>query len=53
MEDVPYQKDRTLLWTCFRLDRLPPGLRLFPMKVLDAKHNGSALLIDTHLALSE
>ena len=53
MDDVSYQKDRLLGWTCYRLDRLPSGLLLAPLKGSDAKPNGSSLLIDTNLMLSE
>ncbi|KAK5127195.1 hypothetical protein LTR85_008557 [Meristemomyces frigidus] len=53
MNDVSYQKDRMLGWTCFRLDRLPPGLRLLRLKGLDTTVNGGALLVDTCLKFSE
>ncbi|TKA56303.1 hypothetical protein B0A55_11873 [Friedmanniomyces simplex] len=49
MDDVSYQKDRMLGWTCFRLDRFPQGLHLLPLKGADAKPNGSALLVDIKL----
>ncbi|KAK0337235.1 hypothetical protein LTR91_004261 [Friedmanniomyces endolithicus] len=51
MDDISYQKDRTLGWTCFRIDRFPSGLQLLPLKGADAKPNGSALLVDIKLDL--
>ncbi|KAK0306180.1 hypothetical protein LTR82_016478 [Friedmanniomyces endolithicus] len=51
MDDISYQKDRTLGWTCFRIDRFPSGLQLLPLKGADAKPNGSALLVDIKLNL--
>lgn len=53
MDDVSYQKDRMLGWTCFRLDRFPQGLRLLPLKGVDAKPNSGALLLDSCLTFSE
>ncbi|KAK5132781.1 hypothetical protein LTR08_008666 [Meristemomyces frigidus] len=53
MDDVSYQKDRMLGWTCFRLDRIPLGVRLFPLKDKDAIVNGSGLLVETCVAFSE
>lgn len=52
MDDVSYQKDRLLGWLCFRLDRMPSGLLLLPLKGADAKPNGASLLIDSRLTIS-
>lgn len=49
MDDDAFQKDRLLGWLCFRFDRFPQGLRLFPLKGGDSKPNGSALLVDSRL----
>ncbi|KAK4545674.1 hypothetical protein LTR36_002627 [Oleoguttula mirabilis] len=53
MDDVSYREDRMLGWTCFRLDRFPQGVCLLPLRGMDAKANGSALLLDSRLVLSE
>ena len=49
MDDEEFQKDRLLGWTCFRLDRFPQGLRLFPLKGADSKPNGSSILVESQL----
>ncbi|KAK3066912.1 hypothetical protein LTR53_016531 [Teratosphaeriaceae sp. CCFEE 6253] len=53
MDDVSYQKDHTLGWACFRLDRLPQGLVLLPLNGGDAKPNGGTLLVDISLILHD
>ena len=53
MDDVSYQKDRLLGWACYRLDRLPRGLLLLPLKGEDAKPTGSALLVDVDYTLTD
>ena len=49
MDDDAFQKDRLIGWTCFRLDRFPQGLRLFPLKGPDGLLNGGSLLVDSRL----
>ena len=49
MDDISYAKDKCLGWLCFRLDRMPQGLRLFPLRDDNAKFNGSALLLHTEI----
>ncbi|KAK4890256.1 hypothetical protein LTR27_011017 [Elasticomyces elasticus] len=52
MDDVSYQKDRTLGWCCYRLDRMALGLQLLSLKGPDAKPNKSALLVDIKLSVA-
>jgi hypothetical protein len=49
MDDDAFQKDRLIGWLCFRFDRFPQGLRLFPLKGPDSKPTGSSLLFDSKL----
>lgn len=49
MDDDAFQKDRLIGWLCFRLDRFPQGLRLFPLKGADSKPSGGSLLVDSKL----
>lgn len=48
-DDDRFSKDRLLGWTCFRLDRLPIGLKLLPLRGQDARPNGAVLLVDSQL----
>ena len=51
MDDVSYQKDRLLGWTCFRLDHLPSGLRLLPLNESGTQLlTGAALLVQIDMA---
>ncbi|KAK3704436.1 1-phosphatidylinositol 4,5-bisphosphate phosphodiesterase beta-4 [Vermiconidia calcicola] len=49
MDDDAFQKDRMIGWACFRLDRFPQGLHLFPLKGPDSKLTGASLLADSRL----
>lgn len=49
MDDDAFQKDRMLGWACFRLDRLPEGLRLLQLRGGDSKPTGASLLVDSRL----
>lgn len=49
MDDDAFQKDRLIGWICFRFDRFPQGVRLFPLMGGDAKSNGGLLLVDSKL----
>lgn len=53
MDDDAFQKDRMLGWACFRLDRMPQGLRLFPLKDANSLPTSAALLLESHLELRE
>jgi hypothetical protein len=49
MDDDAFQKDRLIGWLCYRFDRWPQGIHLFPLKGPDGKPSNSALLIDSKL----
>ncbi|KAK4635667.1 1-phosphatidylinositol 4,5-bisphosphate phosphodiesterase 1 [Fulvia fulva] len=48
MDDALAQKDRLLGWVCYRLDRLPQGLLLVPLRGEDFKLTGGKLLLESH-----
>ena len=51
MGDDAFQKDDMLGWACFRLDRLPQGLRLLQLRGPDGKPIGGRLLVQCHLEI--
>lgn len=48
MDDALAQKDKLLGWMCYRLDRLPQGLLLVPLRGEDCKLTGGKLLLEVH-----
>ena len=46
MDESSYQQDRLLGWACYRLDRVPPGLRLLQLRGPDCRFTGGRLLVD-------
>lgn len=50
MDDDTFQRDDLLGWACYRLDRMPRGLQMIPLKGENGKENGAFLLAE--LAIS-
>ncbi|EME49381.1 hypothetical protein DOTSEDRAFT_84787 [Dothistroma septosporum NZE10] len=48
MDDALAQKDKLLGWICYRLDKLPQGLLLVPLRGEDFKLTGGKLLLEVH-----
>ncbi|GAB7364071.1 hypothetical protein MBLNU230_g4624t1 [Neophaeotheca triangularis] len=50
MDDESLRRDDLLGWACYRLDRVPKGLRLIPLKGEGGKENGSSLLVELSIS---